>query len=134
MNTSRRLVRSSTDRIIGGVAGGIAHYLDIDPTLVRLGFVLLVLVGGISPFIYLILWAVMPSENSVSHDFGQQARENLVEMKQRATEVASAVSNQVSQIVGDQSKQVNQTPPTATSSSNEQSQHDGPATGPTTRL
>jgi phage shock protein C len=133
MNTSRRLARSSTDRIIGGVAGGIANYLDIDPTLVRLAFVLFVLLGGASPFIYLILWAVMPNDQAVGQGFGQQIRTNLDEMGQRASQVASKVSGQVNQLVGNErANQAQQsTPPPAASSP---TAGDEPATGPTQRL
>jgi phage shock protein C len=128
MNTSRRLTRSNTDRIIAGVAGGVANYLNIDPTLVRLGFVLLVL-SGVTPLIYLILWAVLPTDSTASQSFGQQIRENLTDMEQRATQVARQVNNQVSQIIGgEQSRQVNQSTPSATN------QQEGPATGPTRRL
>lgn len=56
-----RLVRSSSDRMIGGVCGGLARYFGIDATIVRLVFVLAVL-SGLSPLIYLILWIVMPQE------------------------------------------------------------------------
>lgn len=147
MNTTRRLTRSNTDRIIAGVAGGVANYLDIDPTLVRLGLVLLVLVGGVSPVIYVILWAVLPNENSVNQGFSQQVRENLSEIEQRATAVASKVSNQVNQFVGsdpakqvqqpgqpaaDQARQVNQS--TYTYPSGQAPTNDNPSTGPTTRL
>jgi phage shock protein C len=132
MNTSRRLTRSSTDRIIAGVAGGIANYLDVDPTLVRLGFVLLVL-SGVTPLIYLILWAVLPTDRTANQSFGQQLRDNIADIEQRATQVAHQVSSQVSQIIGsEQSRQVNQsTSPSATA---QQEQHHGPATGPTRRL
>lgn len=132
MNTSQRLTRSNTDRIIGGVAGGIANYLNVDPTLVRLGFVLLVFTG-IPIWIYPVLWAVLPTENTVDQSFGQQVRENFAEMEQRATQVANQVSSQVSQIMSnEQSRQVNQpTPPAGT---NQPEQNQGPATGPTQRL
>ena len=43
----KRLLRSTDDRVLAGVAGGIANYLDIDPTLVRVGFVAAVLFGGL---------------------------------------------------------------------------------------
>jgi|GEM_PF-412099 len=132
MNTSRRLTRSSTDRIIAGVAGGVANYLDVDPTLVRLGFVVLVAVGGISPFIYLVLWAVLPNDQTTGQAFTQQVRANLAEMEQRATKVAQQVSNQVSQLVGnEQTKQVNQSAPSYTPPTQD---NNGPSTGPTTRL
>ncbi len=58
-----RLVRSSSDRMIGGVCGGLARYFGIDSTIVRLVFVLAVL-SGLSPLIYLILWIVMPQESA----------------------------------------------------------------------
>jgi phage shock protein C len=131
MNTSRRLTRSNTDRIIGGVAGGIASYLNMDPTLVRLVFVLLVLVGGVSPFIYLILWAVLPNETSSAGAFPQQVRENLSEIQQRATQAVSKVSDQVSHYTNkDQANQVGQSSTPSTQSQPDQ----GPSTGPTTRL
>jgi phage shock protein C len=56
----KRLTRSSDDRMIAGVAAGIAEYLNLDPTLVRLIFVLLFFMGGNGVLIYLILWLVMP--------------------------------------------------------------------------
>lgn len=59
--TSKRLTRSTHDRMLAGVAGGIAQYLNIDPTLVRLVFVLTLLPGGIpGAIIYLILAIIMP--------------------------------------------------------------------------
>ncbi|MBP1464525.1 PspC domain-containing protein [Candidatus Chloroploca sp. M-50] len=59
-----RLVRSSSNRMLGGVCGGLAGYFNIDATIVRLVFVLAVL-SGLSPLLYLILWIVMPEEARV---------------------------------------------------------------------
>lgn len=59
---SRKLYRSRTDRRVSGVCGGLATYFNIDPTLVRLLFVLgLLLVGG-TFWAYVILWLVIPEE------------------------------------------------------------------------
>lgn len=59
---TRRLYRSRTDRHISGVCGGIATYFKMDPTLVRLLFVLgLLLVGG-TFWAYIILMLVIPEE------------------------------------------------------------------------
>jgi phage shock protein C len=58
----RRLYRSRDERIIGGVCGGLARYLVIDPTVVRLIFVLLALAGGPGLLIYLIMLIVVPEE------------------------------------------------------------------------
>lgn len=57
----KRLHRSLTDRKIAGVCGGIAEYLGWDPTLVRVLWIVLTLLGGSGILAYLILWLVMPA-------------------------------------------------------------------------
>ncbi len=59
-----RLYRSETDRMLGGVCGGIAEVYDLDPTVVRLVTVLLIF-SGVSPLIYLIAWLIMPSKSEL---------------------------------------------------------------------
>ena len=56
----KRLHRSLTDRKVAGVCGGVAEYLGWDPTLVRLLWVILTLLGGSGVLIYIVLWIVMP--------------------------------------------------------------------------
>jgi len=51
--------------MIGGVCGGLGNYLDIDPTLIRLVFVLLALVGGHGILIYLVMLLLVPSEPQI---------------------------------------------------------------------
>ncbi len=62
MNGTKRLTRSTTNRMIAGVCGGLAEYLNADPTLVRVGFVLLSLLSAAFPglLVYLVLWLVVP--------------------------------------------------------------------------
>ena len=61
--SSGQLRRSRTNRMIAGVCGGLGEYLNIDPTVVRIIFVLLTLPGGVpGPLVYLVLWFVMPEE------------------------------------------------------------------------
>ncbi|MCI0537774.1 MAG: PspC domain-containing protein [Verrucomicrobiales bacterium] len=57
----RRLYRSTTNRSVAGVLGGFAEYLDIDPTLLRVIYVLVTFFTGIVPgvFAYLVAWIVM---------------------------------------------------------------------------
>jgi phage shock protein PspC (stress-responsive transcriptional regulator) len=62
MDLSKRLYRSRTNKIIGGVCGGLGDYFGIDPVLFRLAFVLLVLMFGTGVLAYLILWLIMPEE------------------------------------------------------------------------
>lgn len=56
--------KSTTDKRIAGVAGGLAEAFDVDPTLVRLAFVLFTFLGGPGVIIYLILAVVLPSEDT----------------------------------------------------------------------
>jgi phage shock protein C len=60
------LVRIMKSKIIAGVCGGIAAEYKIDPTLVRLGFVLLVPLGAVvgTVLLYIILWIIMPEAPS----------------------------------------------------------------------
>ncbi len=60
--TGKRLYRSKSEKMIGGVLGGIAEYFNIDPTLVRLGYVLLTLFSAAFPGLigYIIMWIVVP--------------------------------------------------------------------------
>jgi phage shock protein PspC (stress-responsive transcriptional regulator) len=56
----KRLYRSRHDRMLGGVCGGLAEYLDTDPTIIRLAFALSILLGGAGILAYLVMWIVMP--------------------------------------------------------------------------
>jgi phage shock protein PspC (stress-responsive transcriptional regulator) len=58
--TDKKLMRSRTDKMIGGVCGGLARYLQIDSTVVRVIFALALFFGGSGGLLYLILWFVMP--------------------------------------------------------------------------
>jgi phage shock protein C len=58
--SSRRLHRSLTDRRIGGVCGGVAEFLDADPTIIRLMWALSFFVFGIGGLLYVLLWFVLP--------------------------------------------------------------------------
>jgi phage shock protein C len=63
--SNKKLYRSETDRILGGVCGGIAEVYDLDPTLVRLAALFIVLWGGSGLLIYLLAWLIMPTESEV---------------------------------------------------------------------
>jgi phage shock protein C len=64
MPSYKQLRRSRTDRKIAGVCGGLARYFNIDPTAVRVAFVLLVIItGGVAVIGYLAAWLLMPEES-----------------------------------------------------------------------
>ena len=62
MTTNKRLLRSSSDRWVAGVCGGIAAYFGWDPAIVRLAYVLLSVFSAAFPglLVYIILWLIMP--------------------------------------------------------------------------
>jgi phage shock protein C len=60
MTEGKRLYRSRRDRQIAGVCGGLAEYFDVDPTLVRLIFVVIALMGGPGLILYIIMAIVVP--------------------------------------------------------------------------
>jgi len=64
LNSPKRLTRSRSDRMLAGICGGIANYMVIDPTIVRLVFALATFFTVVFPgiLIYLIMWIVVPKE------------------------------------------------------------------------
>ena len=62
----RRLTRSRDDKFVGGVAGGLGAYFDVDPVLVRVGFAISTLFSGAGLVAYLVLLVVLPAEDDAS--------------------------------------------------------------------
>lgn len=60
MEKVKRLYRSGKERILGGVCGGIAEYLNVDPTIIRLIWILFVFAYGIGLLFYFIAWFIIP--------------------------------------------------------------------------
>ncbi len=58
--SENKLERSEQDKVVAGVCGGIATYLDIEAIWVRLLFILLAFASGMGLVIYLVLWLIMP--------------------------------------------------------------------------
>ncbi len=67
-----RLYRSRKNRVFGGVAGGLAEYLNIDPVLARIIFVIVTFFNGLGLLLYVILWIVVPEEPLVAANFNQE--------------------------------------------------------------
>ena len=59
---TRKLYRSTDDRWLAGVCGGLGKYFNVDPTLVRVIFVVLALIGLGGVILYLLLWVIIPPE------------------------------------------------------------------------
>ncbi|HEX4433841.1 MAG TPA: PspC domain-containing protein [Acidimicrobiales bacterium] len=60
----QRLHRGGRGRMLAGVAGGLADYFDVDPTIVRIGFVALAFLGGLAVPLYVAGWLLIPDEDT----------------------------------------------------------------------
>jgi len=58
----RRLFRSKKSIIVGGVCGGIGEYFEVDPVLIRLGWVIGSLIYGVGVLAYLVAWIIIPEK------------------------------------------------------------------------
>jgi phage shock protein C len=81
---SNRLHKSSTNRVIAGVCGGLGEYFGVDATFVRLLFVLLTIFQGIGLLAYIVLWIVMPRESSLDLAPRDVVRENFDNLRSEA--------------------------------------------------
>ena len=73
----RRLTRSSSDKLIGGVAGGLGRYFGVDPILFRIAFVVLTFAGGVGVLAYIGLLAFVPADDD-SRPFGDRRDANMI--------------------------------------------------------
>lgn len=62
---TKRIFRSATDRKIAGVCGGLGEYFDIDPTIIRLLWLMMVFCAGGGLFAYIIAWVVIPEKDKL---------------------------------------------------------------------
>lgn len=61
MTMNKKLYKSTTDRMVAGVCGGVAEYFNIDPTIVRLGWLLFCALGGSGFLAYIIAAIIIPT-------------------------------------------------------------------------
>ncbi len=87
----RRFYRSRNDRMIAGVCGGLANYLDVDPTIIRLVMVLLVFANGIGILAYIIMAIIVPPEGSKRTQLKEMMRENVEEIKKTTSELGEKI-------------------------------------------
>jgi len=67
MELSNRIYRSRSERMLAGVAGGLAHYFDVDPTIVRLAWVVAFLgTGPLAAMLYVVCALIMPREQDIT--------------------------------------------------------------------
>ena len=101
IKTGKRLFRDPDEKVIGGVCSGVAAYFGVaDPLWIRLGFIALMFIGGISVLLYPILWAIVPpaktagdklkmkGEPATVSNIAKTVEEELTELSNKITEIS----------------------------------------------
>lgn len=85
MLREKQLYKSKSNKIIAGVAGGIAEYLEIDPIIIRLLFIVLAFINGSGILLYILLMIIMPEKASESGKTSEEASYSSKEEKSAQT-------------------------------------------------
>lgn len=85
------LYRSETNKVIAGIAGGLGEYFHLDPTIIRVIFILLTIFGGWGLLIYIILWILIPAKSHLGEPSADHISQNVEELKTKAQELASDI-------------------------------------------
>jgi len=80
----KRLYRNTDDQMIAGVCSGVAEYVNVDPTAIRLAFLLLLFVGGGGLLVYLAMWIIMPEKPAASDDTVDVQEKTPVKIEKKA--------------------------------------------------
>ncbi len=80
----KRFFRNGDDKLVGGVCSGFAAYIDADPLIVRLAFLLAVLGFGMGPLIYIVLWIIVPEAKTTSEKLQMRGEKVTVESIEKA--------------------------------------------------
>jgi len=96
--STKRLYRSRRDGMIAGVCAGFAEYFDVDPSLVRLVFILIVFLGGAGLLLYLAAWLIVPENKeqtaSSTYEKNQKLKDDVVdELRRVGTTVAEKLED-----------------------------------------
>ncbi|OGO69558.1 MAG: hypothetical protein A2Z37_15615 [Chloroflexi bacterium RBG_19FT_COMBO_62_14] len=91
---TNRLFRSRSNSILGGVCAGLGNYFGLDPTIVRLFFVVFTLVNGVGILAYFVLWLVIPLEGvETTGSFEENLRQGADEIAARARSLGQEVQS-----------------------------------------
>jgi phage shock protein C len=96
----KRLYRSKNQRIFLGVCGGLGEYFDLDPTIVRVLFVVGAIFAGTSVAVYAVLALIMPAEDSIDLEPRVAAQETLREATSEVQRGAAIATTRVKELFG----------------------------------
>jgi len=97
---SKRLYRDPEDAVLGGVCGGLAAYLHIDPLIVRLLAIFLLLFGGVTGIIYIVLWIAIPKAETAAQKLEMRGEAvNVSNIEKKIREEYEGVKNNINNAV-----------------------------------
>ncbi len=95
---SKHFKRSSTDKVLAGVCGGLGEYFTLDPTIIRIIFVLATFFGGFGLLLYIILALLVPADN-------QDPAEPIENVRQAAAQMGKVVEERAVRVRDEVAKQ-----------------------------
>lgn len=101
-STSKRLYRDTENRVLGGVCSGIANYINIDPLIIRIIFLVLLFAYGIG-LIYIILWALIPAANTTAQKLEMRGEKfNIADIEKNVRKEYDTVKDNLKNIKNSQ--------------------------------
>lgn len=95
---NKTLRRSATNQVIAGVCGGIGEYFEVDPTIIRILFIILGFATGSGILIYIILWLVIPGPTSAANTPSEATvKEGFREMETKFHEVKEKIEQEITE-------------------------------------
>lgn len=105
------MYRSETDKVVGGVCGGLGEYLEVDPVLIRLIWIFLTFMGGSGIIVYIVFWLVLPTKSQVETDQTQIFESNAQDIVDTGKKAVKAVENVVKEKTQKKSTETNTSKP-----------------------
>jgi phage shock protein C len=90
---TKRLMRSRSDRMLAGVCGGLAEYIQIDAVWIRIFFILLSMGDGVGILIYAVLWILLPNSDNPDQSMGFKAGDFSQRIEDMGRDINQATSH-----------------------------------------
>jgi len=96
---ANRLYRSESEKVLGGVCGGLGNFLGIDPVFVRIFFIVWTVLGELSVLIYFLLWMIIPQETAPDADRNFEINDLGARFRQMGNEIGDVTRSPSSELI-----------------------------------
>jgi len=96
---ANRLYRSESEKVLGGVCGGLGNFLGIDPVFVRIFFIVWTVLGELSVLIYFLLWMIIPRETAPDADRNFEINDLGARFRQMGNEIGDVTRSPSSELI-----------------------------------